>query len=69
MYGLPSPFNFTVNISRQARQTYNSDGILECWVWCGEKFGIIGDRWNWDTYKSFFFVDSHDALLFSLRWN
>lgn len=58
-----------VEISKEQRVNYRTDtGILDCWAWAMEHFGKPGTRWYWDTYCSFFFQDSRDALLFQLRW-
>lgn len=60
----------TIKISHQNRNTYrSSDGVNPCWAWCVEHFGLPnGERWLWDTRRTFTFKHEQDAALFALRW-
>lgn len=59
-----------IKISKETRSNYNPDGGgLLCWEWCIDKLGMPGNRWSWDTYKTFEFKNEKDAMLFALIWS
>lgn len=59
-----------VKVSRQIARSYRtSDGVNECWAWACEQFGNPGARWQFDTYQTYMFRDSADAMWFALRWS
>ena len=60
-----------IKISKEARQTYSPDGLNPVWKWCVQNFGSPepnGNRWAWDTSRTFWFHHEADASLFALRW-
>jgi len=45
--------------------------IIEIETWLGEKYGKFKDRWNvvyQHNQSDFYFRDSKDSLMFTLRW-
>ena len=59
-----------IKISKNLRDTYGSNGTQVAWQWCVDNFGPPepnGCRWAWDTFRTFWFHDEQDAMLFALR--
>lgn len=61
-----------IKISRAIRNTYSNKNTNVVWQWCMDNFGPPepnGNRWAWDTIRTFWFHSETDAVLFALRWS
>lgn len=61
-----------VKVSDKVRYSYNQSGLSYPWAWCVDNLGIPvreeDRRWSWDTYKTFYFRDEADAIMFVLNF-
>ena len=60
-----------LKIKKELRNTYGVRNTNVAWQWCVDMFGLPepnGQRWAWDTHRTFWFHHEADAVLFALKW-
>jgi hypothetical protein len=60
-----------IKLPKTRRNEYGVNNTNVAWQWCIDNYGLPepnGDRWAWDTIRTFWFHREADATMFALRW-
>ena len=69
MVSINDQYPYSFKLSVKWRYTYNDNNTNIVWAWITEQYGEPGDRWIWDTYRTFRFKNEEDRNWFILRWS
>lgn len=60
-----------IKLPKTRRNEYGVANTNVAWQWCIDNLGRPepnGDRWAWDTIRTFWFHREEDASMFALKW-